>query len=59
MIPPQYEVELIADAGVKKQFKVIKELYKKADEILNIRLIGDAEMAVFRVSLFRWEGIHV
>ena len=39
MIPPQYEVELIADAGVKKQFKVIKELYKKADEIINC---GDA-----------------
>ena len=39
MIPPKYEVELIPDAGVKKQFKVIKELYKKADEIINC---GDA-----------------
>ena len=39
MIPPRYEVELIADAGVKKQFKVIKELYKKADVIINC---GDA-----------------
>ena len=27
MIPPRYEVELISDACVKKQFKVIKELY--------------------------------
>ena len=39
MIPPKYEVELIPDAGVKKQFKVIKALYKKADEIINC---GDA-----------------
>ena len=39
MIPPRYEVELIADAGVRKQFKVIKELYKKADTIVNC---GDA-----------------
>ncbi len=39
MIPPQYRVEVIADAGVRKQFKIIKELYKKADEIINC---GDA-----------------
>ena len=39
MIPPRYEVELIPDSGVKKQFKVIKELYKKADTIINC---GDA-----------------
>lgn len=39
MIPPRYELELIADGGVKKQFKVIKELYKKADTIVNC---GDA-----------------
>ena len=39
MIPSRYEVELIPDAGVRKQFKVIKELYKKADVIVNC---GDA-----------------
>lgn len=39
MIPPRYEVELIPDGGVKKQFKVIKELYKKAEYIVNC---GDA-----------------
>ena len=39
MLPPRYEVELIPDAGVKKQFKVIKELYKKASYIVNC---GDA-----------------
>lgn len=39
MLPPRYEVELIPDAGIKKQFKVIKELYKKADYIVNC---GDA-----------------
>ena len=39
MIPPRYEVELLPDPRVKKQFKVIKELYKKADTIINC---GDA-----------------
>ena len=39
MIPPSYQVELISDAGIKKQFKTIKELYKKADTIVNC---GDA-----------------
>ena len=39
MIPPRYQVELISDAGIKKQFKTIKELYKKADTIVNC---GDA-----------------
>lgn len=39
MLPPRYEVELIDDAGVKKQFKIIKELYKKAETIVNC---GDA-----------------
>ena len=39
MIPPKYEVELINNPGIKKQFKVIKDLYKKADSIVNC---GDA-----------------
>ncbi len=39
MIPSKYEVELIPNGGVKKQFKVIKELYRKADTIVNC---GDA-----------------
>lgn len=39
MIPPRYEVRLIEDAGVRKQFKIIKELYKHADVIINC---GDA-----------------
>ena len=39
MIPPEYEVELIANPGIKKQFKVIKDLYKHATEIINC---GDA-----------------
>ena len=39
MIPPRYEVRLIDDAGIRKQFKVIKGLYAKADEIINC---GDA-----------------
>ena len=39
MIPPAYQLEVINNAGVKKQFKVIKELFKKADCIINC---GDA-----------------
>lgn len=39
MIPPRYEVELLPDSGVRKQFRVIKELYRKAETIVNC---GDA-----------------
>lgn len=39
MVPERYGIKLISDAGVKRQFKVIKELYKKADVIINC---GDA-----------------
>lgn len=39
LLPPKYEIELIPDSGVKKQFKIIKELFKKADTIINC---GDA-----------------
>ena len=39
MIPSIYEVELIPDVRIKKQFKIIKDLYKKADTIINC---GDA-----------------
>ena len=39
MSPAKYEVELIGDPGIRKQFKIIKELYKKADVIINC---GDA-----------------
>lgn len=39
MIPDSYAVELNADKGCKDQYKVIKQLYKKADRIVNC---GDA-----------------
>ena len=39
MIPPKYDVELINNPGIKKQFRVIKDLYKKAESIVNC---GDA-----------------
>lgn len=39
MIPSKYEVELLANPGIKKQFKVIKSLFSKATEIINC---GDA-----------------
>ena len=39
MTPSRYEIRLINDAGVKMQFNIIKELYKKADVIINC---GDA-----------------
>ena len=39
MLPPCYELEVIPEAGIKKQFKIIKELYKKAEYIVNC---GDA-----------------
>lgn len=39
MLPEKFETKLINDAGVKKQFKVIKELFKKATVVINC---GDA-----------------
>ena len=39
MIPSKYEVELLANPGIKKQFKVIKSLFSRATEIINC---GDA-----------------
>lgn len=39
MIPAKYDIELNNDKGCKEQFKVIKQLYKNADRIVNC---GDA-----------------
>lgn len=39
MSPARYEVELIGDAGIRKQFKIIEKLYQRADSIINC---GDA-----------------
>ena len=39
MIPDKFGIKLIPDAGIKKQFKVIKQLIKQADSVINC---GDA-----------------
>lgn len=39
MLPEKFETKLMNDAGVKKQFKVIKTLFKKASVVINC---GDA-----------------
>lgn len=39
MIPQRFGIKLIPDRGIEKQFKVIKDLIGKADEIINC---GDA-----------------
>ncbi len=39
MIPAHFGIKLIDDAGIRKQFEVIKKLYSQADEIINC---GDA-----------------
>lgn len=39
ILPAHYEVRLIDDNGIRKQFKVIKSLYEKAEYIVNC---GDA-----------------
>lgn len=39
MLPEKFETKLMNDKGVKKQFKVIKELFKKASVVINC---GDA-----------------
>ena len=39
MIPPRFGIKLMDDEGVRKQFKVISELFSKAEMIINC---GDA-----------------
>ena len=39
MIPEKYDIKVIEDAGVKKQFKIVKGLFKAASTIINC---GDA-----------------
>ncbi len=39
MIPPKFEIKLIGNKGVKKQFGIIKTLLKKASSVINC---GDA-----------------
>lgn len=39
MIPDKFGIKLIPDSGIKKQFKVIKQLVKEADTVINC---GDA-----------------
>ncbi|WP_242920115.1 type IA DNA topoisomerase [Pontibacter liquoris] len=39
MLPEKYGIKLMKDSGVQKQFKIIKELLDKADEVINC---GDA-----------------
>ncbi len=39
MVPPKYEVDVMQDPGVKKQFNTIKKLYASAEYIINC---GDA-----------------
>ncbi len=39
MLPEKFETKVMKDKGVRKQFKIIKELFKKATEVINC---GDA-----------------
>ena len=39
MLPERFETKVMSDAGVKKQFKIIKTLFSKADLVINC---GDA-----------------
>ena len=39
MIPPRFSIKVSGDAGVHKQFNVIKSLIAQADEVINC---GDA-----------------
>ena len=39
MVPPRFGIKLIDDAGIKKQFGIVKKLFEHATEIINC---GDA-----------------
>ncbi|GAA4281017.1 type IA DNA topoisomerase [Gaetbulibacter aestuarii] len=39
MLPDKFETKVVSNAGIEKQFKIIKSLFDKADEVINC---GDA-----------------
>ncbi|RED47429.1 type IA DNA topoisomerase [Seonamhaeicola aphaedonensis] len=39
MLPEKFEVKVVSNSGIKKQFKIVKSLFEKADEVINC---GDA-----------------
>lgn len=56
MIPVSYETRIIKDSGIKKQFKIIKALYAKADSIINC---GDAGQEGELIQRWVMENAHV
>ena len=57
MLPDSYDVELNADKGCRDQYKVIKQLYKKADRIINC---GDAgqEGELIQRRIMNYAGVR-
>ncbi|WP_299555645.1 type IA DNA topoisomerase [Seonamhaeicola sp.] len=39
MLPEKFEVKVVANSGIQKQFNIVKSLFEKADEVINC---GDA-----------------
>lgn len=56
MIPPKYELEVIPDAGIRKQFKIVKGLFDKAEYIINC---GDAGQEGELIQRYVQEMAHV
>ena len=57
MLPKSYDIELNADKGCREQFKIIKDLYKHADRIVNC---GDAgqEGELIQRRIMKFAGVR-
>ena len=40
MIPPRFSIKVSGDAGVHKQFNIIKSLIDQADEVITAAMLG-------------------
>ena len=56
MIPPKFGIKLISDKGIEAQFKVIENLVKDADEIINC---GDAGQEGELIQRWVMQKAHV
>jgi DNA topoisomerase-3 len=58
MLPEKFEVKVVDNSGIKKQFNIVKTLFEKADEIINCGDAGQEGELIQRwvMSLSHYKG---
>ncbi len=57
-IPPQFELKVVEDKGIRKQFAIIKKLFKSAKELICATDAGREGELIFRYILSMTQCIH-